>query len=195
MRVEKVARVLDRVHEGLDFCYRAEKLNRCSEKCEIPVIWWKKTLLLLFKKVPSYPSRPMAPSGTPALCAPTESSIPSRTFSSGFVQYCQSLCVLRVGAGWAPLNAAINGLKKERNARVCKSSFTRVTVRQLEFLSDCKDVAVSCVIIDPTYNHEREGRGNFVQEGKSGELASPPSLTQQTLVWVAACQLPRQQQR
>lgn len=36
----------------------------------------------------------------------------------------------------------------------------------------------SCVIIEPTYDHEREGRGNFVQEGKSGELASPPSLTQ-----------------
>lgn len=36
---------------------------------------------------------------------------------------------------------------------------------------------VSCVIIEPTYNHEREGRGNFVQEGKSGELASPPRLS------------------
>ncbi len=45
------------------------------------------------------------------------------------------------------------------------------------FLSDCKDVVVSCVIIELTYNHEREGRGNFVQEGKSGELASPPCLS------------------
>lgn len=36
----------------------------------------------------------------------------------------------------------------------------------------------SCVNIEPTYDHEREGRGNFVREGKSGELASPPSLTQ-----------------
>ncbi len=31
-------------------------------------------------------------------------------------------------------------------------------------------VAVSCVIKEPTFNHEREGRGNFVQEGKSGDL-------------------------
>lgn len=50
------------------------------------------------------------------------------------------------------------------------------------FLADCKDVVVSCVIVEPIYNHEREGRGNFVQEGKSGELASPPSLTQSSSV-------------
>lgn len=31
-------------------------------------------------------------------------------------------------------------------------------------------VVVSCVIKEPTFNHEREGRGNFVQEGKSGDL-------------------------
>lgn len=73
--------------------------------------------------------------------------------------------------------------KKTRNACVWKSSFTRITGHQIVFLSDCKDVVVSCVIIEPTYNHEREGRGNFVQEGKSGELASPPSLTQQTQGW------------
>lgn len=58
------------------------------------------------------------------------------------------------------------------------------------FISDCKDVAVSCVIIEPTYNHEREGRGNFVQEGKSGELASPPSHSAE-LPRVAACQVHR----
>lgn len=50
------------------------------------------------------------------------------------------------------------------------------------FLANCKDAVVSCVIIELTYNHEREGRGNFVQEGKSGELASPPSLTQTSSV-------------
>lgn len=50
------------------------------------------------------------------------------------------------------------------------------------FLANCKDAVVSCVIIESTYNHEREGRGNFVQEGKSGELASPPSLTQTSSV-------------
>lgn len=49
-------------------------------------------------------------------------------------------------------------------------------------LADCKDAVVSCVIVEPIYNHEREGRGNFVQEGKSGELASPPSLTQSSSV-------------
>lgn len=49
----------------------------------------------------------------------------------------------------------------------------------ISVLRECKDVVVSCVIIEPTYNHEREGRGNFVQEGKSGELAS---LTQQPAV-------------
>lgn len=67
--------------------------------------------------------------------------------------------------------------EKSRKACVWKSSFTRITGHQLVFLSECKDVVVSCVIIEPTYNHEREGRGNFVQEGKSGELASPPWLS------------------
>lgn len=59
--------------------------------------------------------------------------------------------------------------------------FTRAAGHQLVFLAECKDAAVSCVIIEPTYNHEREGRGNFVAEGKSGE---PLSL--RTLLWVAA---------
>lgn len=89
-----------------------------------------------------------------------------------------SFCGAEDGAERAPLNAAIT--EKNRKARVWKSAFTRITGHQLVFLSDCKVVVVSCVIIEPTYNHEREGRGNFVQEGKSGELASPPSLTQQT---------------
>lgn len=73
-----------------------------------------------------------------------------------------------------PLNSNYRRRKKKR---VWKSSFTRITGHQIVFLSECKDVVVSCVIIEPTYNHEREGRGNFVQEGKSGELASPPCLS------------------
>lgn len=38
------------------------------------------------------------------------------------------------------------------------------------FYLSLKVVAVSCVIKEPTFNHEREGRGNFVREGKSGDL-------------------------
>lgn len=81
------------------------------------------------------------------------------------------------GARWAPIKPQ---LKEEKTKRAWKSCFTPITGHQLVFLSDCKDVVVSCVIIEPTYNHEREGRGNFVQEGKSGELASPPWLSHPT---------------
>lgn len=64
--------------------------------------------------------------------------------------------------------------KREKKTRklVQIPLFTRAAGHQLVFLSECKDAAVSCVIIEPTYNHEREGRGNFVAEGKSGEPLS-----------------------
>lgn len=131
----------------------------------------------------------MALSKTPVVCAPVKSRIPSLTYCSlkkkmrfsvpralgNFVLralflllFCGSVNSERRGL----LNAAIR--KKEQNSCVWQSCFTRLTGHQLVFLSECKDVVVSCVIIEPTYNHEREGRGNFVQEGKSGELASPP---------------------
>lgn len=93
-------------------------------------------------------------------------------------------------ANSARLNVAFSLEKPKKRAHL-ESSFAQITGHQLVFLADCKDVVVSCVIVEPIYNHEREGRGNFVQEGKSGELASPPSLTQSSIVWVAACQPPR----
>lgn len=63
------------------------------------------------------------------------------------------------------------------------NSLLRVAYQSpISFLSECKDVVVTCVIIEPTFNHEREGRGNFVQEGKSGGpriTALPLSLCKQ----------------
>lgn len=51
-------------------------------------------------------------------------------------------------------------------------------------------VAVSCVIKEPTFNHEREGRGNFVQEGKSGDLHHRlASLTSSRANRVGGCAL------
>lgn len=85
--------------------------------------------------------------------------------------------------------------KKAKKVRIWESPFAQITGHQLVFLADCKDVVVSCVIVEPIYNHEREGRGNFVQEGKSGELASPPSLTQSSSVGGRLSASRQQQQR
>lgn len=124
----------------------------------------------------------IVPRWTPVLCARINSRIPSSNDSLSTIK-CKSLWFTIRQSSWVfLLRTQPLVWKNRRNVRIWKSSFAQITGHQLVFLADCKDVVVSCVIVDPIYNHEREGRGNFVQEGKSGELASPPSLPQSSSV-------------
>lgn len=79
-----------------------------------------------------------------------------------------------------------NGPLKGKKNRRCWMAPSRA--RPLVLLrSSVAKQRFSCVIIKPTYDHEREGRGNFVREGKSGELASPPSFTQHAHACCCCC--------